>query len=133
MKKRQLRKYLAEYFKKYNIKADAKHVTEFVDRRAESDLEKQFAVPVETILTAFNKATGKKLKMRLDSPNARAVRRTLKQGFSVGDWKDVIIKKVQDPFFKENPHLMNPLTLSRNFENYLNEKQTRERERVEGR
>lgn len=76
--------------------------------------------PAQEVLDFLNEKAGQNYK---DTSNIIA---RLKQKKTVDECKQVILNKIQDPFFIENPRLMNPVTLFRpkHWDAYLNYKPT---------
>jgi len=70
-----------------------------------------------SILSYLNSKRGKKYR------NTKEILARLGEGRKLEDFIKIIDTKILDPYFMENPHYLNPVTLFRksHFDNYLNE------------
>ena len=82
-----------------------------------SKSKRDFKAEAREVLDYLNAAAGKNYS-KTDEIEAR-----LKDGGTVDDCRKIINTKMQDPFFKENPRYLNPVTLFRkkHWDVYLNE------------
>jgi uncharacterized phage protein (TIGR02220 family) len=96
---------------------NTKNVTD-IDVDIEIDVEKDnLNEQAKEVLKFFNKATGK------NYTDTRYIMPLLKKGKKYEDFCVVIMNKMEDKFFKENPRLITPRTLFKEelFDIYLNE------------